>query len=154
MIARKTRTFIALGLSAGAIPFCAQAQTTTTAIDLTAANTTFGSSFSGTSFGVNPWIHMDAPLSVLDAGFTYSTLAGSWTGQGNASGSLFTPRYSSLMGEIAAAANGSAHEDGSRSSSITGMARAHLLSDLRGAWIGGGGGKTWERNDLEKTHSR
>lgn len=150
MIARQTRTFIALGLSAGAIPFCAQAQTTTTAIDLTAANTTFGSSFSGTSFGVNPWIHMDAPLSVLDAGFTYSTLAGSWTGQGNASGSLFTPRYSSLMGEIAAAANGSAHEDGSRSSSITGMARAHLLSDLRGAWIGGGGGKTWDGTTWRK----
>jgi hypothetical protein len=143
MKARKNRS-VAVCVLAAAIPFSAQAQTATAALDLTAANTSYGSSFSGTSFGANPWVHVDAPLSVLDAGFTYSTLAGSWTAQGNASGSLFTPRFSSLMGEIAASGGGSAHEDGTRSGSFSGMGRLHLLNDLRGAWIGGDGGKTWD----------
>lgn len=121
-----------------------RSQTVTGSVDLTAANTHYGDTFSGKSFAVSPALHVDAPLAVFDMGGSYSTLAGSWTGQANVGGSLFTPRIASLMGEIAGYAKGSANGDGTHTGSFSGMARAHLLNDLAGVWIGGGGGRVWD----------
>lgn len=121
-----------------------ECQIPTVALDFTAANVNYADSFSGTSLAFSPSVHLDAPLSVFDAGLTYSSLAGSWTAQGGASGSLFTPRASGFMGEIAGRISGSSHEDGTRSSSFGGMARLHMLSDAQGVWIGGGGGRAWD----------
>jgi hypothetical protein len=119
-------------------------QTVSGSIDLTAANTHYGDTFSGNSLAVSPALHVDAPNAVFDAGGSYSTLAGSWTTQGNAGASVFTPRVSSLMGELAGYANGSANGDGTHTGSFSGMARAHLLNDQAGVWIGGGGGRVWD----------
>ena len=127
-----------------AAPPPAHSQSATGSVDLTAANTHYGSTFSGNSFAVSPALHVDAPNAVFDAGGSYSTLAGSWTTQGNAGASLFTPRVSSLMGELAGYANGSANGDGTHTGSISGMARAHLLNNQAGVWIGGGGGRVWD----------
>jgi hypothetical protein len=119
-------------------------QTVTGSVDLTAANTRYGDTFSGTSFAISPAMRADAPNAVFDAGGSYSVLAGSWSAQANADGSLFTPRVSSLMGEFAAYTSGSANGDGTHTGSFSGMARAHLLSDRAGVWIGGGGGRVWD----------
>lgn len=121
-----------------------RAQTVTSSIDLTAANTHYGDTFSGNSFAVSPALHIDAPLSVFDAGATYSTLAGTWSAQGNAGGSLFTPRVSSFMGELAGYAGGSANGDGTHTGTFTGMLRGHVLNQSAGAWLGAGGGRVWD----------
>jgi hypothetical protein len=134
----------AAALAALVIGTPVHSQTVTGSVDLTAANTHYGDTFSGNSFAVSPALHVDAPNAVFDAGGSYSTLARSWTTQGNAGGSLFTPRVSSLMGELAGYANGSANGDGTHTGSFSGMARAHLLNDQAGMWIGGGGGRVWD----------
>ena len=121
-----------------------RAQTVTASVDLTASNTQYGNSFSGNSFAVSPAVHVDAPLSTLDAGATYSTLAGSWSTQGNAGASLFTPRFSNLMGELAGYASGSANGDGTHTGTFSGMLRGHVLNQSAGAWIGAGGGRVWD----------
>ena len=123
--------------------FPLSAQTVTGSVDLTAANTRYGDTFSGNSFAISPGLHVDAPSSVFDAGGSYSTLARSWAAQGNASGSLFTPRVSSLMGELAAYATGSSNGDGTHTGSLSGMGRAHVLNDVAGAWLGAGGGRVY-----------
>jgi hypothetical protein len=122
----------------------ARAQTVTGSVDLTAANTHYGDTFSGNSFAVSPNLHVDAPQAVFDAGGSYATLAGSWSAQANAGGSLFTPRVFSLMGEIAGYGGGSANGDGTHTGSFSGMARAHLLNDRAGVWIGAGGGRVYD----------
>lgn len=121
-----------------------QSQTVTGSVDLTAANTRYGDTFTGNSFSFSPALHVDAPSALFDAGGSYSTLAGNWTAQGNLGTSLFTPRVSSLMGELAAYAGASANGDGSRTGSFTGMGRAHLLNGGAGAWLGAGGGRVWD----------
>lgn len=120
-----------------------RAQTVTGSADLTAANTRYGDTFSGNSFSISPALHVDALSAVFDAGGSYSTLPGSWAAQGNASGSLFTPRISSLMGEVAAYATGSSNGDGTHTGSFSGMGRAHVLNNRAGAWIGAGGGRVY-----------
>jgi hypothetical protein len=135
---------IAFAAVALVIAVPAHAQTVNGSVDLTAANTHYGSTFSGNSFSVSPALHVDAPSAVFDAGGSYSTLVGSWTTQGNAGGSLFTPRVSSLMGELAGYANGSANGDGTHTASFSGLVRAHVLNDQGGVWIGGGGGRVWD----------
>ena len=141
MRARGLRAAIAVAVVA---PALLHAQATTASVDLTAANTQYGNNFSGTSFAVSPAVHVDAPLSTFDAGATYSTLAGSWSAQGNAGASLFTPRIAGFMGELAGSAGGSANGDGTHTGIFSGMLRAHLLNQSAGAWIGGGGGRVWD----------
>jgi len=128
-----------------ALSAAARAQATTTgSVDLTASNTRYGDTFSGNSLAISPALHIDAPSAVFNAGFTYSQLSGSWTTQGGASGSLFTPRFSSFMAEIAGSADGTAHADQTHTGSIEALGRFHALNDERGAWIGGGGGRVYD----------
>ncbi len=128
-----------------ALSAAARAQATTTgSVDLTASNTRYGDTFSGNSLAISPALHVDAPSAVFDAGFTYSQLSGSWTTQGGASGSLFTPRFSSFMAEIAGSADGSAHADATHTGSFEALGRLHALNDERGAWIGGSGGRVYD----------
>lgn len=121
-----------------------RAQTVTSSVDLTAANTHYGDTFSGSSFAVSPALHVDTPLSTFDAGATYSTLAGTWSAQGNAGASLYTPRVSSFMGEFAGYTGGSANGDGTHTGIFSGMLRAHVLNQTAGAWLGAGGGRVWD----------
>ena len=121
-----------------------RAQTVTGSVDLTAANTHYGDTFSGNSFAVSPALHVDAPLSTFDAGASYSTLAGSWSAQANAGASLFTPRIASLMGELAGYTSGSANGDGTHTGTFSAMLRAHVLNQSAGTWLGAGGGRVWD----------
>ena len=122
----------------------ARSQTATGSVDLTAASTRYGDIFSGNSLAISPALHVDAPRAVFDAGGTYSVLAGNWSAQANAGASLFTPRMASLMGELAGYTGGSANADGTRTAAFSAMARAHLLGDQSGAWLGAGGGRVWD----------
>lgn len=136
---------IAIAAACAYIPLSsAAAQTTTGYVDLTAANTHYGDTFSGTSYAVAPRFRVEAPEGVFDGGATYSTLAGSWTAQGDASASLFTRRIGALMGEIAGLGSGTANADGTHTGTFTGVGRLHFLTDERGAWVGAGAGRIWD----------
>lgn len=138
------RGILTAALISFAIGGTARSQTTTGSVDLTAANTRYGDMFSGNSLAISPALHVDAPRAVFDAGGTYSLLAGNWSAQANAGASLFTPRISSLMGELAGYTSGSANADGSRTAALSAMARAHLLGEQSGVWLGAGGGRVWD----------
>ncbi len=144
---RRAAPFCFLALVTLAATAAAQTTTSRASIDLTAANSRFGNNYSGTSFAASPAFHAEAPKSVFDAGATFSTLAGNWSIQGGASASLFTPRAGShWMGEGAGSAGGTGHQDGTKTSVISAIARLHFLGARKGLWAGAGGG--WASDGL------
>jgi hypothetical protein len=54
-----------------------------------------------------------------------------------------------LLAELGGSAGGSAHEDGARTGEVIGVARAHLMTAQRGAWLGAGAGTTWDGIDWQ-----
>lgn len=98
---------------------------------------------------VEPTLQYDSDLVSLLASGTYAQLSSgsggaSWTSQGELAGSVFTPALGPVRGEIVGRAGMSAHQDGTRTGEWQMLGRAHLMRIARGAWIGGGGGRTWD----------
>jgi len=110
----------------------------------------YDDTLSVTAATIEPTLRYDSDqLSFLASG-TYAQLSpttrgsSSWTSQGELAGSVFTPALGALRGEIVGRAGMSAHEDGTRTGEWQALGRAHLMRAARGAWIGGGGGRTWD----------
>jgi hypothetical protein len=112
------------------------------------ARVRYADSLSVTAASVEPTLRYDSDLVSLLASGTFAQLSGSgassWTSQGELAGSVFTPALGPLRGEIVGRAGMSAHEDGTRTGEWQTLGRAHLMRVARGAWIGGGGGRTWD----------
>ena len=113
------------------------------------ARVRYADTLSVTAATVEPTLRYDSDLVSLLASGTYAQLssgsrASSWTSQGELAGSVFTPALGPLRGEIVGRAGMSAHEDGTRTGEWQTLGRAHLMRMARGAWIGGGGGRTWD----------
>ena len=109
----------------------------------------YDDTISVTAATVAPTLRYDSDLVSLLASGTYAQLAQrngatSWTSQGELAGSAFTPGLGPLRGEIAGRAGMSAHQDGTRTGEWQMLGRAHFMRTTSGAWIGGGGGRTWD----------
>jgi hypothetical protein len=97
------------------------------------------------TFSVTPSLRLESLRASLRASATLSQLsAGGWTTNGTLGTSLYTPNAGPLLGELAATAGGSSHQDGTRTGQGIGMARAHVLGNRLGAWAGIGAGGTWD----------
>lgn len=104
----------------------------------------FADSISATALSLSPTFHFTAPRGSVVASGTMSKLGGSSSHSGVIDASASTGRRGLLSGEIEGIAGGSAHADGTRTGQLLGLALLHLSKSQRGAWIGGGGGKTWD----------
>ena len=130
-----------LGMSIAA-PAFAQ---TGASIDASALTMQYADSIDATALAVTPafWLELPSSLFSTTATLSYFT-GGGWSAQGNAGGSIFTPRVKHFFGEVEGGAGGSTRDDRSRTGQLIGIARGHLSSDNYGAWIGGGVGTTWD----------
>jgi len=77
-----------------------------------------------------------------DGGFAQFA-GGGWSLQGSAAASRFTPLFSRFRGELALAAVGSTHQDGTTAGEILGRGRIHWSGTRSGAWVGGALGRAW-----------
>lgn len=122
----------------------AQASSSTFLFDIGSSRMRFADSISATALSLSPALRVVASRATFSASGTFSRLAGASSNSGVLDGSLFTGSRSGVSAEVEGIAGGSAHSDGARTGQMLGLARMHLMTSGRGAWIGGGVGRTWD----------
>jgi hypothetical protein len=99
---------------------------------------------------VTPTLVRNSATSTLLATGTLSQFAnGGWSAQGLMAGSVFTPPLGPLRGELAGRAGVNAHREILRVGQVIGLARAHVVTDARGLWVGGALGRSWTGGEGE-----
>ena len=96
---------------------------------------------------LTPAVALEWPRATLGGAATFSHFAGGWSSQAAFNASMFSRGAGPLVGEFAATAGGSAHQDGTRTGQAIGNVRGHVMADHAGAWLGGGTGRTWDGSD-------
>jgi hypothetical protein len=131
---------MALALAAPAV-----AQRPRASIDAGALTMQYADSIDSNAIALTPAFWIDSHFASLSATGTLSRFGeGAWSLQGSGDGSLFTRRFGIAMGELQGTAGGSTRNDGSRTGQLIAIARGHISTDKRGAWIGAGLGATWD----------
>ena len=131
---------IALAVAAPAV-----AQGPRASIDAGALKMQYADSIDSNAIAVSPAFWADSRFASLSTTATVSQFSGGgWSLQGAGDASLFTRRFGIAMGELQGTAGGSSRNDGSRTAQLIAIARGHISSDNRGAWIGAGLGSTWD----------
>ena len=122
-------------------PASVAAQSTRASLDAGAVRVTYSDTATMTGASVSPGWRVESARALLALNATIAQFADAGTSlQGAAAASLFTPRFSALMGELAGAAGGSNSGDGSSTSKATAVARLHAGRANAGVWLGAGGG--------------
>lgn len=121
------------------------AQRVMSSVDVAGASLWYADSVRAMGSTISPAFSVDWPRATIAAAGTLSRLDNNGgSAQGSLAPSLFTPQLGSLTFELAGALGGSAHRDGTHTGQMLGTLRGHLMSADRGAWIGGGAGRTWD----------
>ena len=132
----------------GAFVLCAhrgEAQRVQTSLDLGAVSLRYADSLNATAATLTPDVRVDWDRAVAQAAGTWSQFTeGGWSAQASASGSLFTPTRRGLLGEAAAVAGGSTHQDGTRTGQTIANLRLHAMKESSGVFGGAGAGGTWD----------
>ena len=137
-----TRTAIILVLSSRAF-----AQRVTASVDLSGTNVWYADSIRAAGNSLSPAVRIDWSRATLNASADLSHLSSGGTSlQGTVAPSFVTPSAGMFFGELAGAFGGSTHRDGTRTGQALAMARAYAARPTTGAWIGAGGGRTWDAN--------
>jgi hypothetical protein len=114
-------------------------------VDFGALNMRYADSVKSNAIALTPAFWIESSSTSLSATGNISRFsAGGWSLQGNADGSVFSPRKSFFVGELEGSGGGSTHNDGARTGQALTMARAHFANDVRGIWIGGGLGGAYD----------
>ena len=136
---------IILSLLGGQLAAPASAQHPRVSIDAGALNMQYADSIDANAIAVTPSLWIDARRASFTSTATLSQFSGGgWSAQGSADGSVFTRRIGFLLGELEGTAGGSTRNDASRTGQLLAVARAHIATDTKGLWIGGGAGGTWD----------
>lgn len=122
----------------------AQSPSSTLSLDVGSSRVRFADSIEATALSLSPALRVVAPRATFSASGTFSRLASASSNSGALDGSLFTGSRRGVSAEVEGVAGGSAHSDGARTGQMLGLARLHLTTAGRGAWIGGGVGRTWD----------
>ncbi len=107
----------------------------------------YADTLSANGGSLSPALAVEWPRGTVGGAATFSHFQSGWSSQGAMNASVFSRPAGLLVGELAATAGGSAHQDGTRTGQGLGSARAHLMADRAGAWLGGGTGRTWDGAD-------
>jgi hypothetical protein len=123
----------------------AHAQRAAASIDVGAVALRYADTVNATAAALTPDLRIDWPQGTAEALGTLSQFAGGgWSAQGVVSASLFTPRSRGFFGELTGSAGGSTHQDATRTGEALANARIHFARSASGAFVGGGGGTTWD----------
>lgn len=122
-----------------------RAQRVESTFDLALVSLRYADSLSVNAATFTPDLRLESERALAQLTATYSQFSGGgWSAQGTAAGSVFTPTRRNLLGELAAVAGGSTHQDGTRTGQMIGHARLHALRARAGVFGGAGGGTTWD----------
>lgn len=145
-LARLCRDSVVLAVPA--MFYCAgnaRAQRTAASVDVGAVALRYADTVNATAAVLTPDVRMDWSQASAEALATLSQFAGGgWSAQGLVSASLFTPRSRGFFGELAGYAGGSTHQDATRTGEALTNARIHFSRSGSGAFVGAGGGTTWD----------
>ena len=124
------------------LPVASEAQVSA-ALDAGASQAVYGDGSGVSVLTLSPQLMLRGRRAhlLLDGGFAQFTGDG-WSLQGEARGSVFTPAAAGLQLEFMGDADGTTHQDRSRSGSFSGGARLHWAGSHAGGWVGGGVGRT------------
>jgi hypothetical protein len=130
-------------------PATASAQLTT-AIEGTGSRISYAGGDGLSVVVVRPVLEWLSPSFSIAADGGFAQFAsGGWSLQGSAAASRFTPLFSRFRGELAIAAVGSTHQDGTTAGEILGRGRLHWVGARGGAWVGGALGRAWNGVDWQ-----
>ena len=129
------------------VPHAAWAQRVSSSLDIGGAAMRYADSLSANGGSLSPALAIEWPRGTLGGAATFSHFPSGWSSQAAMNASVFSRTAGLLVGELAATAGGSAHQDGTHTGQGLGSARAHLMADRSGAWLGGGSGRTWDGAD-------
>ena len=114
-------------------------------VDATATAVTYADSFHTSGGSVTPAFRLDWARATIGGSATVSQLSNSGSSvQASLAPSVFTPNAGVFAGELAGAFGGSTHDDGTRTGQMLGIGRIYAIGSGRGAWAGGGLGRTWD----------
>ena len=114
-------------------------------LDIGGTGVRYADTLSTAAIVLAPALRLDSRRASLQSSGALAQLEnGGWTTQGALAASLRTPSFGPMLGELAGSAGGSAHNDGSRTGQALGIGRVHLTGRGVGAWLGIGGGITWD----------
>lgn len=120
------------------------AQSIETTLDVGGVALRYSDTLNATAVSVTPRVLASWGHAMAEASGTFSQFgSGGRSTQGVVSGSLFTPTARGLLGELAALAGGSAHNDGTRTGILLANGRLHFMRSRGELFVGAGGGQTW-----------
>jgi hypothetical protein len=135
-----------LGIACATVVFvsCVHAQQLSSSIDLQAMQVRYTNTVRTTGLGISPALQINWPQVSVNAQGTYAQFAHLWSTDGTVAASIFTPQHGIFFAELTPSFGGSAHEDGTRTGVMQADGRIYAGGSTSGAWIGVGGGSTWD----------
>jgi hypothetical protein len=114
-------------------------------IDASVTSVAYADTLHATGASVSPAFRLDWSRATVGGFASITRLSrGGTSVQGSLAPSIFTPSAGAFTAEVAGAFGGSTHSDGSRTGQMLGLARLYAIGGSRGAWVGGGLGRTWD----------
>jgi hypothetical protein len=131
------------------------AQRVMSSIDVTGTGVWYADSIRATGTSIAPAFQLDWPTASLAGLFAFSQLGRTGSSvQGSVMPSVFTPGIGPFSAELAGSFGGSSHHDGTRTGSALGMGRVYAASRNASAWVGVGGGSTWDGSVWRQVRQR
>jgi hypothetical protein len=128
-------------------PACAQSfqPRAISSLDVSATSVTYADSVHASGASVTPAFRLDWTRATVGGSATFSQLAHNGSSlQASLAPSVYAPSAGPFTVELAGAFGGSTHNDGTRTGQLLGVARLYAIRNERGAWVGGGAGRTWD----------
>jgi len=131
------------------------AQRVMSSIDLTGTGVWYADSIRATGTSIAPAIRLDWPSATLAGSFAFSQLGkGGSSIQGSVTPSVTTPTLGPFSAELEGSFGGSSHHDGTRTGAALGMTRLYASRASAAAWVGIGGGGTWDGSVWRRVRQR
>lgn len=132
--------FRPVALLLGLVSTPAPAQVVPT-VDIGVSSLGYSGTARATALSITPAIRIERPMSLWMGSATFSQFdGGEWSSQGAVAGSIFTPAWRLVRGELAVTGSAIAYRDVFRAGDALLRGRLHAHALTYGAWAGGGGG--------------
>jgi hypothetical protein len=114
-------------------------------VDVSATAVAYADTLRSNGASVSPAFRLDWSRATVGASASVTRLSQQEASvQASLAPSVFSPSSGPFTAELAGALGGSTHSDGSRTGQLLGLARLYAIDGGRGAWVGGGLGRTWD----------
>jgi hypothetical protein len=131
------------------------AQRVMSSIDLTGTGVWYADSIRAAGTSLAPAIRLDWSNATLGGSFAFSQLGKRGSSiQGSVSPSVTTPTLGPFSAEVEGSFGGSSHHDGTKTGAALGMTRLYATRTSASAWVGIGGGGTWDGSVWRRVRQR